>query len=299
MEAWKEQAKHLRAQAIRVLLCSDPHEKYRLTKEIASSWRGGGSDVGSRNECSIPERPARDGRVRVVDAKERKRRGKAGSLASRRSIIHGLVHVESWAIDLAWDALARFGETCDMPKAFYDDFVALAEDEARHFAMLEERLRSLGMEYGDLEEHEGLWESARRTLHSLAARLAVEHCTHEARGLDVLPSTIARFRNAGDHETADILENVVYPEEITHCRAGVRWFRYLYDAGQVFLDDGTKVIEKTVEEAFQHVVRAHFRGNLKPPFNETARNEAGLESSWYLPLAEEDESKSELSKQVH
>ena len=30
--------------------------------------------------------------------------------------------------------------------------------------------------------------------HNLAARLAVEHCTHEARGLDVLPQTIHRFR---------------------------------------------------------------------------------------------------------
>lgn len=43
-----------------------------------------------------------------------------------------------------------------------------------------------------------LWESAATTAHSLPARLAVEHCVHEARGLDVLPSTIAKFRNNGD-----------------------------------------------------------------------------------------------------
>ena len=41
---------------------------------------------------------------------------------------------------------------------------------------------------------------------SLPARLAVEHCTHEARGLDVLPQTIGRFRNNGDAKTAEILE---------------------------------------------------------------------------------------------
>ena len=61
--------------------------------------------------------------------------------------------------------------------------------------------------------------------YSLPARLAVESCVHEARGLDVLPSTIAKFRNNGDEATAALLEGVVYPEEVNHCRAGVRWFR--------------------------------------------------------------------------
>jgi uncharacterized ferritin-like protein (DUF455 family) len=56
-----------------------------------------------------------------------------------------------------------------------------------------------------------LWESATTTAGSLPARLAVEHCCHEARGLDVLPGTIAKFRNNGDEATAALLENVVYP----------------------------------------------------------------------------------------
>ena len=54
------------------------------------------------------------------------------------------------------------------------------------------RLRELGSEYGALPAHEGLWESAAATAHSLPARLAIESCVHEARGLDVLPQTISR-----------------------------------------------------------------------------------------------------------
>ena len=50
----------------------------------------------------------------------------------------------------------------------------------------------LGSSYGAMEAHDGLWESAAATAHSLPARLAVESCVHEARGLDVLPQTIAR-----------------------------------------------------------------------------------------------------------
>lgn len=53
--------------------------------------------------------------------------------------------------------------------------------------------------------------SARGTAHSLPARLAVESCVHEARGLDVLPQTIARFRAGGDAVTADLLLSTVYP----------------------------------------------------------------------------------------
>lgn len=49
----------------------------------------------------------------------------------------------------------------------------------------------------------------------------------QARGLDVLPTTISRFRAGGDEQTAKLLEDIIYPEEVTHCAAGVRWFRYL------------------------------------------------------------------------
>ncbi len=56
-----------------------------------------------------------------------------------------------------------------------------------------------------------LWESAAATAHSLPARLAVEHCCHEARGLDVLPSTVAKFANNGDAESAALLRDVIYP----------------------------------------------------------------------------------------
>jgi hypothetical protein len=90
-------------------------------------------------------------------------------------------------------------------------------------------MQALGSHYGAFPAHDGLWESATATAHSLPARLAVEHCVHEARGLDVLPHTIQRLRAAGDTISADILEGVVYPEEVTHCAAGVRWLRHLYE----------------------------------------------------------------------
>ena len=84
----------------------------------------------------------------------------------------------------------------------------MACDEASHFQQLQQRLEAVGSHYGALPVHDGLWESAAATAHSLPARLAVESCVHEARGLDRLPHTIQRFRNAGDHESADLLDTI-------------------------------------------------------------------------------------------
>lgn len=46
-----------------------------------------------------------------------------------------------------------------------------------------------------------------------------------------------------------------------------------------------------VELWFQHLVRCHFKGTLKPPFNQDARQRAGFEESWYLPLVPGDKPK--------
>ena len=70
------------------------------------------------------------------------------------------------------------------------------------FRMLAARLVELGSEYGALNAHDGLWDSAMETAGSLEARLVVEHCVHEARGLDVLPATIEKFRKNGDEPSA-------------------------------------------------------------------------------------------------
>lgn len=84
----------------------------------------------------------------------------------------------------------------------------VADDEASHYQQLQQRLKAIGSFYGALPVHDGLWESAAATAHSLPARLAVESCVHEARGLDRLPHTIQRFRNSGDIESAQLLGKI-------------------------------------------------------------------------------------------
>ena len=64
-----------------------------------------------------------------VDTKDRG----LGGTERRASFVHAIAHIEWNAINLAWDAVWRFGW---MPRAFVDDWVRVAEEEASHFAML-------------------------------------------------------------------------------------------------------------------------------------------------------------------
>lgn len=104
----------------------------------------------------------------------------------------------------------------------------------------------------------------------------------------MLPTTISRFRNGGDNQTAELLEKVIYPEEITHCAAGVKWFKYLCSRSRANGNDNGDEESDEVINKFHEVVRSYFRGPLKPPFNESARRAAGFGPQWYEPLAVKD-----------
>lgn len=279
----------IQAWAVLILNTADPERKVALTRRGAALWQAGQlasppplssqeSDCRHAREPT-PDRPARADGMTVVGPHEMKI-GKGGTAASRIAILHSLANIEQFAIDLAWDIIARFGEAplADgkvLPRGFFDDFVRVAVDEAHHYELLSGRLRALGSAFGALPVHHGLWQSAGETAADLKARLAVVHMVHEARGLDVTPQTIERLRRNGDPTSADMLQ-IIYEEEIGHVTAGMTWFRHVTAAESPGVDP---------IRLFHEVVRAHFRGPLKPPFNDAARAQAGFTPEWYLPLA--------------
>jgi uncharacterized ferritin-like protein (DUF455 family) len=123
--------------------------------------------------------------------------------------------------------------------------------------------------------HAGLWEAAEATAHDPLARLAVVPMVLEARGLDVTPPTIARFEAAGDAPSAAILGRI-YRDEIRHVSVGTKWFGWACESRRI----------APVSE-WQRLVALYFRGSLKPPFNASARDEAGLSRDYYAGLAAE------------
>ncbi|KAF8748761.1 hypothetical protein RHS01_10563 [Rhizoctonia solani] len=145
------------------------------------------------------------------------------------------------------------------------------DSRTRHFSLLSSRLTQLGTYYGSQAVHAGLWDSASRTAHSLPARLCIIHLVHEARGLDVNPVTINKFKAAGDTESVKVLE-VIHWDEVTHVTAGHRWFTW-----------ACNLLNEDPVQAFRREVRAHFSGALKGPFNVVDRARAGM-SPFYEDL---------------
>lgn len=219
----------------------------------------------------MPDRPARPARPELLAFNAMPKRGRGQSLRGRIALLHALAHIEFVAIDLALDMAGRFGGT--MGEAFVGDWLAVAADEAMHFALLARRLAALGSAYGDLPAHDGLWEAAEATRHDVAARLAIVPMVLEARGLDVTPATIERMRFAGDETSARILERI-FSDEIRHVRCGTAWFASICQ---------TRASDPAA--TWQTLVEKHFRGGLKPPFNDSARQAAGLPREFYAGIA--------------
>jgi uncharacterized ferritin-like protein (DUF455 family) len=254
------------ASAIRAaLLIPDPRAKAMAARKVARDWRLG--RLALTFDVPMPDRPARPTHPELLPPK----RGKAGSERSRIALWHALAHIEFVAIDLALDMAGRFG--AEMGEAFVGDFLSVAADEAMHFALLARKLETLGSHYGALPAHDGLWDAANETSGDVLARLAVVPMVLEARGLDVTPMMLERVRGAGDSSGARLLERIL-DDEIRHVAIGTKHFIA-----------GCEGAAESPEARWKSLVKCHFRGSLKPPFNDSARRSAGLPREWYGLLA--------------
>jgi len=258
------------AGAIRAaLVTADPRAKAMATRQVARDWRLG--RLAFRFDCPMPDRPARPAAPELLPPNRMPKRGRGNSERGRIALWHALAHIEFVAIDLALDMAGRFG--AEMGEQFVADFLEVAADEAMHFALIERHLHAMGSHYGALPAHDGLWESAHQTRHDVAARLAVVPMVLEARGLDVTPATLERVRASGDSRGARILERIL-DDEIRHVRFGANHF-----------ESCAKRLSAPVAELWKMLVSRHFRGAVKPPFNDSARLAAGLSRDLYGEVA--------------
>lgn len=253
-----------------VMLTPDPRAKVMAARAVARAWRDG--KLEHHFDAAMPDRPARPDAPELLPPNRMPKRGKIGSERARIAMLHALAHIEFVAIDLAFDLIGRFGG--EFPRDFTDDWMQVGAEEAMHFALLDRRLRQLGSHYGALPAHDGLWQAAGETAHDAMARLAIVPMVLEARALDITPATIARFEGAGDDRSARMLGRIM-TDEIRHVSAGTKWFGAAANRAGVVPADH-----------YQILVKRHFRGGLKPPFNDSARRQAGLTLEFYAALAQ-------------
>jgi uncharacterized ferritin-like protein (DUF455 family) len=141
---------------------------------------------------------------------------------SRRERLHRHMNNECGALEIAAQALA------DFPEAPWDLRMQIARqcaDEARHAGGLYRRLCELSGRKGEFPIANYEW-SVTNMLDNLPGRLAVQNRTFEAGLIDLLGSLRTQWREAGDEETAEMLEAIL-ADEITHVRYANRWIKRL------------------------------------------------------------------------
>lgn len=214
--------------------------------------------------------PVREARPHLVPPSELRKRGLA-TQEGQAIFLHALAHIEMNAIDLALDAIWRFN---GLPRAFYHDWLQVAQEEVLHFELLQGCLQEMGYCYGDFPAHNGLWEIAQRTANDLLARLALIPRHLEARGLDVTPAMRTKFSQAGLTHVVNALM-IIERDEIGHVAIGNRWFHYLC-AQQGLAPLAT----------FQQRLRDYAAPAFRPPFNWEARQAAGFQPEELAWLAQ-------------
>jgi len=201
------------------------------TKELiidnAISYCRSGKAKFATFEPKVQSEPSYAKICKIVPPKELPKRSDFASKDGLIALVHSITHIEFSAIDLALDAVYRFG---NMPLEFKLDWLIVAQDEVRHFKMLASILEQLGAKYGDLPVHKGLFDIAYKTNHSAIERMAVVPRYFEAGGLDVNPKIAQKLKNFKKvkfvQEIMDALD-IIYIEEIDHVTKGDKWFKYL------------------------------------------------------------------------
>jgi uncharacterized ferritin-like protein (DUF455 family) len=242
------------------ILQTDPESKCAGTARLAELLSQDALLASENGPVRTIEVPGRPDRPELVDPSEVPRR-RLGGPAGRAALVHAIAHIEFNAINLALDAAYRFR---GMPQQYYADWISVAVDEARHFRLLQTRLRQMGREYGDFPAHNGLWEMAVKTADSCLVRMALVPRVLEARGLDVTPGMMKRLQSAGDEQTVSVLD-VILREEVRHVEIGTRWFRYCCE------QQGREPLS-----TFLGLLEENYSGTLRGPFNLEARYQAGF-----------------------
>ena len=258
-----------------VLRTADGREKTALSRRFAAEWQAArkAGETPAIGTASPPDMPARPEKPALLNPRDVPLR-KPGTPDGRIALLHAVAHIELNAVDLHWDIIARFTHV-PMPIGFYDDWVKSADEESKHFNLMCDCLEAVGSHYGALPAHAGMWRAAQDTKDDLFGRLAVVPMVLEARGLDVTPGMINIFKSAKAKDAVAALE-IIYAEEVHHVAYGSKWFHYL--CGREEADPTPK---------FHELVRKYFHSDLKPPFNEEKRAEAGIPPDFYWPLTKD------------
>jgi uncharacterized ferritin-like protein (DUF455 family) len=206
----------LREFAERVLFATTLEEKLRCPDKITDGHPG--SPLVTPTAPGRPEtlrfKPHASGKAefpglhRLEDERERGR------------LLHFFANHELLATELMALVLLKFP---DAPAAFRKGVLQTLQDEQEHTRLYLDRMRTCGIEFGELPVSGYFWRCVAPMEHPIdyVASLCL---TFEQANLDFARHFARGFGRVGDEPTANLLEKI-YRDEIGHVAYGLKWFR--------------------------------------------------------------------------
>ncbi|WP_457748113.1 ferritin-like domain-containing protein [Sulfurimonas sp.] len=260
-----------------IIETKNPEQKIGLFRDFYAQYKSGAVDFQEDYEAKIFLTPSYSEICTIVPPQDVPKRSNLTTKEGQVNLLHAVAHIEYSAIDLALDAAYRFR---GMPRHYYNDWLEVADDEIRHFLMLEELLEQLGASYGDVDVHNALFEALQKTQIFLE-RMAVVPRYLEANGLDATPMILKKLKKLPQSEMIekiiDTLE-IILAEEVTHVKKGDAWFKYACKEN------------KQNESIYFDIIKKYYpRGFLRPKeLNINARKEAGFSCSELKNMAQRE-----------
>ena len=147
--------------------------------------------------------------------------------SERGRLLHFFANHELLATELMALVLLRFPEA---PAAFRRGVLQTLQDEQEHTRLYLERMKSCGIEFGQLPVSGYFWRaiSGMENPMDYVAGLSL---TFEQANLDFARHFARAFATVGDAESAAMLERI-HRDEIGHVASGLKWFRRWKHPGQ-------------------------------------------------------------------
>jgi uncharacterized ferritin-like protein (DUF455 family) len=250
----------------KIIQTKSPHDKFVRFYSFYDKYQNNESIFEKNFKPKFFDKPSYATTCKIVSPQVVPKRSNLTTKDGQINLIHAIAHIEYSAVDLALDAAYRF---TGLPKEYYDDWLEVAEDEIRHFKMLEKLLNILDAKYGDIEVHNALFEASQRT-QTLLERMAVVPRYLEANGLDATPLILNKLEKLDKDEIlTELVEslNVILKEEVSHVQKGDRWFEYACQIEQQNKDIYFEIIDKYYPQGFDRPRNVNKQARLDAGFS--------------------------------
>lgn len=247
-----------------VLTQTNAVEKFRLFEELLKNFYCNEFNFEPTPTIEVFSEPSYKEMCQIVTSNEVPKRTNLDTLEGKRNLLHAIAHIEFSAIDLALDACYRFQ---DMPKEFYTDWMVVADDEIRHFLMIETLMEEYGIKYGDYCVHQGLFDASMKTL-ELIPRMALIPRYMEANGLDANMFIIQKLQTVPDASKIIQALQIILDEEIEHVQKGDKWYKYGCNKKENFHCDYFKIVNSIYPNSFKKNKHINVEARKKAGFSD-------------------------------